>query len=151
MKKILNKIQECNKINKKYYDRILNELKEMHGHEIIVILFGSRVKGLQHEFSDRDLLIITSSKEIKDEIKVRSQGWLGHSIDAKIYEINEAIERIQEFDTIILDAFHEGRLILDGLNEYKTLKKKVEDYIKEKGITKTPKGWFKVEFLNESK
>ncbi|BFH74228.1 nucleotidyltransferase domain-containing protein [Sulfurisphaera javensis] len=96
-----------------------------------VILFGSRARGDNKIYSDWDLLVIGYEKP--------PLPWA--EVDLHFIPVDKVKEAIKEFNTIVIDAFYEGKLICDDLSIYDELKKEVEKRIV--GYKKTKEGWFR--------
>jgi len=109
----------------------------------MVVLFGSRAKDTYNKFSDYDLLVIVRNENLMDKLKSIRRDSYSYSVDMKIYVLSEIKERVDNFDTILLDAFSGGKLIYDGLNKYNYIKEIVKGYINQKGLIKRSDGWFR--------
>jgi len=126
-----------------YYNNLVKFLKESYRGQIMVVLFGSRAKDTYNKFSDYDLLVIVRNENLMDKLKSIRRDSYSYSVDMKIYVLSEIKERVDNFDTILLDAFSGGKLIYDGLNKYNYIKEIVKGYINQKGLIKRSDGWFR--------
>lgn len=74
-----------------------------------VILFGSKARGDFKKYSDYDLLVIR-----EDFPKFPPTD----AIELHFYKKEKVDKEIAEFNTVIIDAFYEGKLLCDKLNIY---------------------------------
>jgi len=125
LKKVLNKTAE-------EAEAYLSMLKELNA---LVVLFGSRGRGDYRGDSDWDILVV-----IKDKSSV-PRPYL--PVDLFIYTPNEVFEEIKKFNTIVIDAILEGKVLADNINIYSELKKLVMNEIRKRKVKKTKYGWFK--------
>ncbi|MCP5049280.1 MAG: nucleotidyltransferase domain-containing protein [bacterium] len=82
--------------------------------KIKFILFGSRGRGNADEFSDYDILIITSQKEsnikeVKDKIEeIEMDMFLAHNAIINSHLFSEEEIKQLSFEPFIINALHEG-------------------------------------------
>jgi len=58
-----------------------------------------------------------------------------------LYSVEECLQEIKNINSIILDAFTEGRVIKDNINIFNTMKDKILKFLKAKNLLKTDIGW----------
>jgi len=97
-----------------------------------VILFGSRARGDFKIYSDYDLLVIG-----EDFPKFPPTD----AIELHFYKKEKVDKEIAEFNTVIIDAFYEGKLLCDKLNIYEEKRRKVLERIK--GLKRAKDGWIR--------
>lgn len=97
-----------------------------------VILFGSRARGDFKIYSDYDLLVIG-----EDFPKFPPTD----AIELHFYKKEKVDKEIAEFNTVIIDAFYEGKLLCDKLNIYEEKRRKVLERIK--GLKRVKDGWIR--------
>jgi len=144
----MNKLKKLSEEMEKKFNDLVDLIKNKFMNKIIIILFGSRAKNYSHLMSDYDILIIydNENSEIKKIIpeldfnKLRKLAY-SNSTDLFIYDINMISELLEQKNTIILDAFYEGKLIFDGLNLYSKLKDQVSNFLIKNNLYKTDFGW----------
>lgn len=86
-----------------------------------VILFGSRAMGDHGVYSDYDLLVIGNKLPKLPPTD---------AIELHFVKRDKLDQRIREFNTIVIDAFYEGKLLCDGLNVYEERKGKVLERVR---------------------
>lgn len=116
------------------YKKEENQFKEYVSYlcerDYMVILFGSRARGDYKIYSDYDLLIVGEEMPKfppTDAIEI-------HFVKKEKLE-----DKIREFNTIVIDAFYEGKLLCDKLNIYEDNKRKVLERVR--GLKKIKDGW----------
>ena len=97
----------------------------------LVILFGSRARGDHTPLSDFDLLVISDEKPPEAPSFIQLF-WFSRE---------EVERRIRDFDTILIDALIEGKVLYDGRGEYSRLRSLAEVEIERRGLVKTEMGW----------
>lgn len=97
-----------------------------------VILFGSRARGDNKVYSDYDILVIGYERPPFPPNDV---------IDMHYVPISKLEEKIRDFNTTVIDAFYEGKVLCDNLNAFKAGKEKVNERII--GYKKTKEGWIR--------
>ena len=97
-----------------------------------VVLFGSRARGDFKIYSDYDLLVIG-----KDLPKFPPTD----AIQLHFYKKEKVDKEIEEFNTVIIDAFYEGKLLCDKLNIYEEKRRKVLERIR--GLKRVKDGWMR--------
>jgi len=95
-----------------------------------VILFGSRARGDYKIYSDYDLLVIGEEMPKLPPTD---------AIELHFVKKEKLEDKIREFNTIVIDAFYEGKVICDKLNIYEDNKRKVLEKIK--GLKRVKEGW----------
>jgi predicted nucleotidyltransferase len=115
------------------FERYLDGLK---GEDIALILFGSRARGEQTALSDYDLLAVkrrgSTSSAYKD---------FEPNLNISIFEVwLDELEPAAHWNSLVLAALLEGRVILDNLgiaSELKRLRERLIErgaYISKKGV-----------------
>ena len=115
------------------HEEVEDWIKALCSRGFTVILFGSRARGEARIDSDWDLVIIGDAQPIEPPNDLAQ----AHFATASMAEAE-----IKRFNTIFIDAFHEGKLLCGDnelFNRLKTLALEVT-----KGFMKTKDGWFKV-------
>lgn len=97
-----------------------------------VILFGSRARGDFKIYSDYDLLVI--GEELPRFPPT-------DAIELHFYKRERIDKEIAEFNTVVIDAFYEGKLPCDKLNIYEDKRKKVLERVK--GLKRVRDGWIR--------
>lgn len=115
------------------FERMHREAEEwlslLCGMGYTVVLFGSRAKGTARIDSDWDVLIIGGRPpEPPHDL-----------IDARSYTDREVEERIADFDTVVIDALLEGKLICGDRKRFEELRS--EALRRVEGYVKTEVGW----------
>ena len=100
--------------------------------EYTVILFGSRARGDYKVYSDYDLLVI--GEEVPKFPPT-------DAIELHFVKLGRLGEKIREFNTIVIDAFYEGKTLCDKLDIYESVKKQVFERVK--GLKRVKDGWVK--------
>lgn len=107
-----------------------------------VLLFGSRARGSPHKYSDHDIFVVAEKlpEDYWQRLELLSQNKpVGVDIVAfSTEEVNRLLHR-----GLILDALLDGQLLLGDGQIYAQLKRKAEEYLREKGLVKTEWGYFK--------
>lgn len=107
-----------------------------HGKDVTIVLFGSRARGDYNMMSDFDLLVIYKNKTVRELDEYKPIG-----VQVFYLDLEELDDRLQEFNTILIDAVVEGRILHDGLNIWEEVKMKVLKEIKKRNLKKTSIGW----------
>lgn len=97
-----------------------------------VILFGSRARGDHRPDSDWDILVIGDIEPDKPFLP----------INLFYYKPDALTTEIKKFNTIVIDAFYEGKLLCDNLGIYDELHKLVLEEIKKRKAVKKKDGWY---------
>lgn len=100
-----------------------------------VILFGSRARGDYRPDSDWDILVVGDSKP---EVQLLP-------VNLFFYKPLELDENIENFNTIVVDAFYEGKPLCDNLGIYSRYREKVLEEVKKRKLVKRREGWFPAE------
>lgn len=107
-----------------------DEVKSM---DALVVLFGSRAREDSTPLSDYDLLIISDERP-PDPPNYVQLFW---------YRWEEVEEGVRSFNTILVDAIVEGKVLHDSRGAYRSLREAVEIEIERRGLVKTALGWVK--------
>lgn len=109
-------------------------IKGLKGKGMCVILFGSKAKGEDNLLSDFDIVIIARDKEdLALEIVFPA--------DLFCYTIEDCLKEIKNKNTVLLDAFTQGKVIFDDINIYNFLKNEVKYVIERGGLMRCEEGW----------
>lgn len=95
-----------------------------------VILFGSRARGDYKIYSDYDILVV--GEEIPKFPPT-------DAIEIHFVKKDRLEDKIREFNTVVIDAFYEGKQLCDKLNIYEDNKRKVLERVR--GLKKIKDGW----------
>jgi len=110
--------------------KFLEATKRLKDRDITLILFGSQAKGRASFLSDYDVVLIGEAEIDLDFIDL-----------FKFRNVDEVKMEIDKLNTIVLDAFIEGKPIIDNLGVYDRLKKYALNKVKDRRIKKTRLGW----------
>lgn len=95
-----------------------------------VILFGSRARGDHKVYSDYDVLVIG------DEFPKFPPT---DAIEVHFYRRERVEKEVKDFNTVVIDAFYEGKVLCDNLNIYEEMRRKVLDRVKN--LKRVKDGW----------
>lgn len=95
-----------------------------------VILFGSRARGDHKVYSDYDVLVIG------DEFPKFPPT---DAIEVHFYRKERLEKEVKDFNTVVIDAFYEGKVLCDNLNIYEEMRRKVLDRVKN--LKRVKDGW----------
>jgi predicted nucleotidyltransferase len=124
-------IKEINDESEEKFEEFVERLNR---EKVCLILFGSRAKGKDNLLSDFDLLIITREKEdLTSSIDFPS--------DVFRYTFEECLKEIGKKNTVLLDAFTQGKLIFDNINVFDYLSNKVKREIDKSKLVRSKLGW----------
>ncbi|ADN50136.1 nucleotidyltransferase domain-containing protein [Vulcanisaeta distributa] len=98
-----------------------------------VILFGSRARGEARIDSDWDLLIIGDKPPTEPPNDLAQVHYA---------DVSTAEREIENFNTIFLDAFYEGKLLCGDTVMFNKLRNKVLNVTKD--FVKTKDGWIRI-------
>ncbi|MEM2729354.1 MAG: nucleotidyltransferase domain-containing protein [Candidatus Korarchaeum sp.] len=107
----------------------MDRLREME--DALVILFGSRARGDNTPLSDYDLLVISDERPPEAPCYVQLF-W---------YRWEDVENEVRLFNTILVDAIIEGKVLRDGKGTYELLRRKIEAEIESRGLVRTELGW----------
>jgi len=102
--------------------------------EMCVILFGSKAKGEDNLLSDFDLLIITKDK---GDMALN----IDFPADLFCYTLEDCLKEIKNRNTILLDAFTQGKAIFDDIDVFDFLKNEVKYVVERSGLIRCEAGW----------
>jgi len=109
-------------------------IESLKGKEMCVILFGSKAKGEANLLSDFDLLIITKDKESRVlDIEFPA--------DLFFYTLEDCLNEIKNRNTILLDAFTQGKAIFDNIDVFDFLKNEVKYAVERSGLIRCVDDW----------
>jgi len=109
-------------------------IESLKGKELCVILFGSKAKGEDNLLSDFDLLIITKDKE---DLALD----IDFPADLFCYTLEDCLKEIKNRNTILLDAFTQGKAIFDDIDAFDFLKNEVKYVVERSGLIRCEAGW----------
>jgi len=101
-----------------------------------VILFGSKAKGEDNLLSDFDMVIIARDKE-KEDLALK----IDFPADLFCYTPEDCLREIRNKNTILLDAFTLGKVMLDEIDVFNFLKNEVEKVVERSGLIRCEQGW----------
>ncbi len=102
---------------------------------LLVVLFGSRARSEETVISDYDLLVLTDKEQ--KELKLE---W---PVQIFIYGVKNIEAEIQSMNTIVIDAFIEGKLLCGDEKLFRRLQEKAHKEIEKRQLKKTRIGWLK--------
>ena len=109
-------------------------IKGLERKEMCVILFGSKAKGEDNLLSNFDIVIIARDKEdLALEIVFPA--------DLFCYTIEDCLKEIENKNTVLLDAFTQGKVIFDDIGVFNFLKNEVKYVIERSGLKRCEEGW----------
>ncbi len=120
------------KIYSEINERVNAYLENLCSKEYTVILFGSRARGDHRPDSDWDILVIGNSEPDKPLLP----------INLFYYKPSTLTEEIKKFNTIVIDAFYEGKLLCDNQGIYDKLHNLVLEEIRKRKAVKKRDGWY---------
>lgn len=94
-----------------------------------VILFGSRGRGDSRVWSDWDILVVGYEWPPTPP---------GH-VDLHFVRADALPRLVEEFNTIVIDAFYKGKPVYDALGIHEEYTRKVAERVR--GLKKTREGW----------
>ncbi|MET1159803.1 MAG: nucleotidyltransferase domain-containing protein [Thermoprotei archaeon] len=112
--------------------KVVEYLEKLCSLDYTVILFGSRARGDYRPDSDWDVLVIGYSEPEKPLLP----------INMFFYKPSELDKNIENFNTIVIDAFYEGKLLCDNLGIYDKYRGRILGEIKRRKLVKSREGWF---------
>lgn len=112
---------------------------------VLVILFGSRCRGDYELYSDTDILIIIDDEvdysSVLEEIVYKAREYSVPSPEIHLYSYRDVVSEIESGNTVLIDAFLEGELLLDSIGSYDVLREKAREYIVRKRLCRSSLGW----------
>jgi len=109
-------------------------IKGLERKGMCVILFGSKTKGEDNLLSNFDIVIIARDKEdLALEIVFPA--------DLFCYTIEDCLKEIENKNTVLLDAFTQGKVIFDDIGVFNFLKNEVKYVIERSGLKRCEEGW----------
>jgi len=107
-------------------------IRRLCEHEYFVVLFGSRARGEARIDSDWDLLVIGEEPPFEPP----------HDLVQMVFlRPNEVEVEIERFNTLVIDALYEGKLICGSEELFRRWREVVLKRVME--YVKTREGWFK--------
>ena len=108
-------------------------IEELCGRALVVALFGSRARGDYTPLSDWDLLAVVESGDYKvDHRGVSQVVWLPL----------DKLDEFLEWSMVVLDAVMDAKPVCGDRKKREEVRKKVEEYVRRKGLVRTRHGWF---------
>ncbi|KAF5431086.1 putative nucleotidyltransferase [Candidatus Methanophagaceae archaeon] len=131
-------MQSYYEVNRELHDEWGEKFKafieSLKGKELCVILFCSKAKGEDNLLSDFDLLIITKDKESRVlDIEFPA--------DLFCYTLEDCLKGIKNRNTILLDAFTQGKAIFDNIDVFDFLKNEVKYAVERSGLIRCVDDW----------
>ncbi|MBD3190294.1 MAG: hypothetical protein GF308_06605 [Candidatus Heimdallarchaeota archaeon] len=122
------------KILNDQWDRKLKEfILKNSSKKVLIILFGSRARNKHHLLSDYDILIISNEDDLHPDVEF--------PCDIFVYTYKEAESQLKQGNTILLDAFLEGKFLVNNLKKTNSLKQQAQKIIDKKNLVKDRRGW----------
>ncbi|MEA3487629.1 MAG: hypothetical protein U9R10_00040 [Euryarchaeota archaeon] len=118
----------------KWGEKFKTFIEGLKGKELCVILFGSKAKGEDNLLTDFDLLIITKAKE---DLALD----IDFPADLFCYTLEDCLKKIKNRNTILLDAFTQGKAIFDDIDVFDFLKNEVKYTVARSGLIRCEAGW----------
>ncbi|MEM4281838.1 MAG: nucleotidyltransferase domain-containing protein [Candidatus Caldarchaeum sp.] len=109
-------------------------VKQLCNSSLMVILFGSRAKGLETLLSDYDLLVV--ERDSVEEAPVIQ--WPAQIFK---YGLDSVREGIRSLNTIILDDLIDGKVLCGDADLFQQLRRQAEETVKMRRIVRRGLGW----------
>lgn len=118
------------------FEEFVEWAKKSFQGRLTLILFGSRARGDQSMLSDYDVLAICEG-DVFEALRERAP------TGVQLFHLSP--RRIEEevggFNTIVIDAALEGRVVYDGLGVWERLRRLAGREVERRGLAKTGIGW----------
>jgi Predicted nucleotidyltransferases len=108
-------------------------IEELCGRALVVALFGSRARGDYTPLSDWDLLAVVESGDYKVEHR---------GVGQVVWLPLDKLDEVLEWSMVVLDAVADAKPICGDREKLEEVRKKVEEYVKRRGLVRTKHGWF---------
>jgi predicted nucleotidyltransferase len=107
-------------------------IEELCGRALAVALFGSRARGDHTPLSDWDLLAVVESGDYRVEHR---------GVGQVVWLPLDKLEEVLEWSMVVLDAVTDAKPICGDRGKLEEVKKKVQEYIRRRGLVRTAHGW----------
>lgn len=98
-----------------------------------IVLFGSRARGTHHALSDWDIAVVVA--EGRYGLETRGFG--------QVLRIPlSALDEVLGTSMLILDVAADGVLLCGTGDHWAELKRRVAQYVEERGLERSPSGWY---------
>jgi len=108
-------------------------IEELCGRALVVALFGSRARGDYTPLSDWDLLAVVESGDYKVEHR---------GVGQVVWLPLDRLDEVLEWSMVVLDAVADAKPICGDREKLEEVRKKVEEYVRRRGLVRTRHGWF---------
>jgi hypothetical protein len=108
-------------------------IEELCGRALVVALFGSRARGDYTPLSDWDLLAVVEGGDYKVEHR---------GVGQVVWLPLERLDEVLEWSMVVLDAVTDAKPICGDREKLEEVRKKVEEYVRRRGLVRTKHGWF---------
>jgi predicted nucleotidyltransferase len=108
-------------------------IEELCRGALVVALFGSRARGDYTPLSDWDLLAVVESGHYKVEHR---------GVGQVVWLPLDKLDDVLEWSMVVLDAVADAKPICGDREKLEEVRKKVEEYVKRRGLVRTKHGWF---------
>jgi predicted nucleotidyltransferase len=108
-------------------------IEELCGRALVVALFGSRARGDFTPLSDWDLLAVVESGDYKVEHR---------GVGQVVWLPLDKLDEVLEWSMVVLDAVADAKPICGDREKLEEVRKKVEEYVRRRGLVRTKHGWF---------
>jgi predicted nucleotidyltransferase len=107
-------------------------IEELCRRALAVALFGSRARGSHTPLSDWDLLAVVESGDYRVEHR---------GVGQVVWLPLDKLEEVLEWSMVVLDAVTDAKPICGDRGKLEEVRKKVQEYIKRRGLVRTRHGW----------
>jgi len=107
-------------------------IEELCGRALVVALFGSRARGDYTPLSDWDLLAVVESGDYKVEHR---------GVGQVVWLPLDKLDDVLEWSMVVLDAVADAKPICGDREKLEEVRKKVEEYVRRRGLVRTKHGW----------
>jgi predicted nucleotidyltransferase len=107
-------------------------IEELCGRALVVALFGSRARGDYTPLSDWDLLAVVESGDYKVEHR---------GVGQVVWLPLDKLDEVLEWSMVVLDAVADAKPICGDREKLEEVRKKVEEYVRRRGLVRTKHGW----------
>jgi predicted nucleotidyltransferase len=108
-------------------------IEELCRWALVVALFGSRARGDYTPLSDWDLLAVVESGGYKVEHR---------GVGQVVWLPLDRLDEVLEWSMVVLDAVADAKPICGDRGKLEEARKKVEEYVRRRGLVRTRHGWF---------
>jgi len=108
-------------------------IEELCGRALVVALFGSRARGDYTPLSDWDLLAVVEGGGYKVEHR---------GVGQVVWLPLDKLDDVLEWSMVVLDAVADAKPVCGDREKLEEVRKKVEEYVRRRGLVRTRHGWF---------